>query len=45
MMEEESIFETSINIYHTTQRNIPEDSHNLFLIYSVIFFSYDLFLP
>jgi hypothetical protein len=26
-MEAASTSETSVNFYHTTQRNIPEDSH------------------
>jgi hypothetical protein len=29
MMEAVSTSETSVNLYHTTQRNIPEDSHLL----------------
>jgi hypothetical protein len=27
IMEAVSTFETSVNLYQTTQRNIPEDSH------------------
>jgi hypothetical protein len=27
MMEAASISETSVNVYHTTRRNIPADSH------------------
>jgi hypothetical protein len=27
MMETASSFETSVNFYQTTRRNIPEDSH------------------
>jgi hypothetical protein len=27
MMEAVSTYETSVNLYHTTRRNIPENSH------------------
>jgi hypothetical protein len=36
MMEAESTSETSVNFYHTTRRNIPEDSHLPFKCFKIL---------